>query len=218
VITPDSPDRQYSTRLRTALVLTGSGTAGAYHAGVLRALHEAGVRIDLVAGRGAWARSARLLTAVDGGARLWDADGVWRSPSATAFYGWRTPLRLAGWALLAAAGVFLLPLALLARPCSSGCRPADHARRLRGGRRAPLGGVQHWIATLFAPEALPTVVPRLALFALLVAVAILAGRAVARTFRCAGIAAAAGWGSWPAGGAPLSAASLAQRRRPNCGT
>ena len=52
VITPDSPDRQYSTRLRTALVLTGVGTAGAYHAGVLRALHEAGVKIDLVAGRG----------------------------------------------------------------------------------------------------------------------------------------------------------------------
>jgi hypothetical protein len=52
VITPESPDRQYSTRLRTALVLTGSGTAGAYHAGVLRALHEAGIRVDLVAGRG----------------------------------------------------------------------------------------------------------------------------------------------------------------------
>ena len=40
MITPDSPDRQYSTRRRTALVLTGSGTAGAYHAGVLRALPE----------------------------------------------------------------------------------------------------------------------------------------------------------------------------------
>ena len=42
MITSDSPDRPYSTRLRTALVLTGTGTAGAYHAGVLRALHEAG--------------------------------------------------------------------------------------------------------------------------------------------------------------------------------
>ena len=69
MITPDSPDRLYSTRLRTALVLTGSGTAGAYHAGVLRALHEAGVRIDLVAGRGMGAASA-MFAAVDGGPRL----------------------------------------------------------------------------------------------------------------------------------------------------
>ena len=52
MITPDLPERSYSTRLRTALLLTGSGTAGGYHAGVLRALHEAGVKIDLVGGRG----------------------------------------------------------------------------------------------------------------------------------------------------------------------
>ena len=79
VITPDSPDRQYSTRLRTALVLTGVGTAGAYHAGVLRALHEAGVRIDLVAGRGIGALGA-LFAAIDGGARLWEPGGFWREP------------------------------------------------------------------------------------------------------------------------------------------
>ncbi len=98
MITPDSPDRQYSTRLRTALVLTGSGTSGAYHAGVLRALHEAGVKIDLVAGRGAGTIGA-LFAAVDGGARLWEDKGLWRSPSAETFYGWRGPLRVAGWAL-----------------------------------------------------------------------------------------------------------------------
>ena len=40
---PPAPDRPYSPRHRTALVLTGTGTAGAYHAGVLRALAEAGV-------------------------------------------------------------------------------------------------------------------------------------------------------------------------------
>ena len=38
----------YSPELRTAVVFTGTGTAGAYHAGVLRALHEAGVKIDVV--------------------------------------------------------------------------------------------------------------------------------------------------------------------------
>jgi len=67
VITPENPERTYSTRLRTALVLTGSGTAGAYHAGVLRALHEAGVKIDIVAGRGVGAAGA-FFAAVDGGA------------------------------------------------------------------------------------------------------------------------------------------------------
>src|SRR5258707_1204473 len=37
----DSPALEpYSPRRRTALVLTGTGTAGAYHAGALRALHE----------------------------------------------------------------------------------------------------------------------------------------------------------------------------------
>ena len=43
VLDPTPPDRpSYSPHLRTALVFTGTGTAGAYHAGVLRALHEAG--------------------------------------------------------------------------------------------------------------------------------------------------------------------------------
>ena len=60
---------QYSPRRRTALVLAGSGTAGAYHAGVLRALHEAGVRIDLIAGQGMGAASA-MVAAIDGAARL----------------------------------------------------------------------------------------------------------------------------------------------------
>jgi predicted acylesterase/phospholipase RssA len=59
----------YSPQRRTALVLTGTGTAGAYHAGVLRALHEAGVKIDIVAGRGVGVIGA-LFAAVDGGQRL----------------------------------------------------------------------------------------------------------------------------------------------------
>src|SRR6478752_4243922 len=42
----------YAPRLRTALVFTGTGSAGAYHAGVMKALAEAGVKVDLVAGRG----------------------------------------------------------------------------------------------------------------------------------------------------------------------
>ena len=53
---PASPIAEhYSPQRRTALVLTGTGTAGAYHAGVLRALHEAGVKLDIVAGN--WGRN-----------------------------------------------------------------------------------------------------------------------------------------------------------------
>src|SRR5258707_5028461 len=95
----------YSPQLRTALVLTGTGTAGAYHAGVLRALHEAGVKIDLVAGRGVGAVGA-CFAAVDGGVRLWEANGLWRSAHAARFYSWRLPVRIAGWTLAGAAAVF----------------------------------------------------------------------------------------------------------------
>ena len=49
---PAQSTARYIPQLRTALVLTGTGTAGAYHAGALRALSEAGVKIDLIAGRG----------------------------------------------------------------------------------------------------------------------------------------------------------------------
>src|SRR5437764_1446828 len=42
------PRPPYSPERRTALVLTGTGTDGAYHAGTIRALTEAGVRVGLV--------------------------------------------------------------------------------------------------------------------------------------------------------------------------
>ena len=76
---------QYSPSRRTALVLCGTGAHGAYHAGVLRALQEAGVKIDVVAGQGIGAAAA-VLAAIDGGSRLWEADGLWRSPQVKRFY------------------------------------------------------------------------------------------------------------------------------------
>ncbi|MEE3104067.1 MAG: patatin-like phospholipase family protein, partial [Acidobacteriota bacterium] len=87
-LTSDVRNQQYSPSRRTALVLTGSGTAGAYHAGVLRALQEAGVKIDVVAGQGMGAVSA-MFAAIDGGSRLWDKDGIWMSGVAGQFYRWR---------------------------------------------------------------------------------------------------------------------------------
>jgi NTE family protein len=61
--------REYSPKRRTAVVFTGSGTTGAYHAGVLRALDESGVKLDLVVGSGMGAITAAF-AAVAGGARL----------------------------------------------------------------------------------------------------------------------------------------------------
>ncbi len=146
MLTPDSPDRQYSTRLRTALVLTGSGTAGAYHAGVLRALHEAGVKIDLVAGRGVGAIGA-YFSAVDGGARLWEDKGLWRGAPAAGFYGWRGPVRVAGWALTAAAILFAVPLALLVFAVLIGIVGLLLTLVGLGGPGAALtGGFTGWIA------------------------------------------------------------------------
>lgn len=104
----------YSPHQRTALVFTGTGTAGAYHAGVLRAFQEAGVRVDLVAGRGIGAATA-MFAAVDAGSRLWDADGLWLSRRAPqAFYRWRPLWRVVGTVLGAVLVALLLPLALWA--------------------------------------------------------------------------------------------------------
>ena len=174
MITPDAPDRAYSTRLRTALLLTGTGTSGAYHAGVLRALHEAGIKVDLVAGRGIGAASA-LFAAIDGGARLWEPSGVWKSSSARAFYGWRRPLRLAGFAAAIAGILLLIPLTLLVLAVVVAL--AAMVASLIGFERASTGltgAYLGWIGTLFQPSVLPTVIPRLVLLALVVAVAILA--------------------------------------------
>jgi hypothetical protein len=173
----------YSTRLRTALVLTGSGTAGAYHAGVLRALHEAGVKIDLVAGRGVGAAGA-MFAAIDGGAKLWEPDGVWKGAAAAGFYGWRMPLRVAGWLLIAAAVILAIPLALLALAVLVGILGLLLTLVGLGGPGSVMTtGYGRWIEVLFAPAALPTVIPRLVLFALLAALGALGGGLVHRRSR-----------------------------------
>ena len=208
VITPEAPDRHYSTRLRTALVLTGSGTAGAYHDGVLRALHEAGVKIDLVAGRGVGAIGA-FFAAVDGGVRLWEANGLWRSAHAARFYSWRLPLRIAGWTLVAAAAVFAIPMALLSIAVLVGlagllltliglANPAATLRSTFSG----------WIDALFAPTALPTTIPRLVLFVLVVGVVALAINLAWATVHARARRRAKQSLLWRLLGSPLTAAQL----------
>ncbi len=107
------PRDPYSPHLRTALVLVGAGAAGAYHAGVLRAFHEAGIKVDVVSGRGMGALSA-MYDAVDGGSLLWERDGIWRGRRVARLYRWRPSLRAAGWAVAAALALVFAPFAVLA--------------------------------------------------------------------------------------------------------
>jgi hypothetical protein len=103
--------REYSPKRRTALVLTGSGTAGAYHAGALKAIDESGVKIDLVVGTGAGAVAAAF-AAVAGGPRLYGKEGFWDGASGASFARLRSPFRAAVLMFGALLGVFLAPAAL----------------------------------------------------------------------------------------------------------
>ena len=106
-------NRRYIPHLRTALVLIGTGTAGAYHAGVVRALNEAGVKVDLVAGRGVGAVGA-MFAAIDGSSGLWESGGVWRNAGVARLYRWRWTLRVVAWLASVALAVLVLPMVALA--------------------------------------------------------------------------------------------------------
>ena len=162
---PPSPAEPYSPQLRTALVFTGTGTAGAYHAGVLRALHEAGVKLDIVAGRGIGVVGA-LFAAIDGAQRLWDEKGFWRAPAVRSLYPWRTALRLAAWALALSVAIVAVPITAVA--LGAVVFPIDFIARMLGvGGAAGLVAVYLRLAqSAFAPEALPTWLPRLVVLVL----------------------------------------------------
>jgi hypothetical protein len=163
----------YSPQLRTALLLTGTGTAGAYHAGVLRALHEAGVKIDMVGANGIGVVGA-LFAAVDGAQRLWDERGFWRSESVRTLYRWRWIHRMMAAACALALAIVLVPLAVLALGLL--VYPIDFVGQLVGlghssGASGESGGglVAAYLRaaeTAFAPGALPTWLPRLAMLVL----------------------------------------------------
>src|SRR5919108_5866701 len=103
--------REYSPKRRTALVLAGTGTSGAYHAGVLKALDESGLKLDLVVGSGAGTVAAAY-AAVAGGPGLYGEAGFWRGVGWGSFFRVRTALRAAVLLLGTSFGVFLLPLFL----------------------------------------------------------------------------------------------------------
>jgi hypothetical protein len=156
------PRDSYSPERRTALLFTGTGADGAYHAGAMRALQEAGVKIDIVGGRGIGAVSA-VLAAVDGGGLLWEEGGFWRGAAVADLYRWRWPFRalqLLGVALIAVLAVpaAVIMLALFVYPIALVLGMAG----LQSGARL----VEFFVSFLnvaFSPSALPTWIPRLAL-------------------------------------------------------
>jgi len=153
------PQTEYSPDRRTALVFTGTGTDGAYHAGALRALNEAGVRVDVVAGRGIGAIGA-LFGAIDGGARLWESGGLWRRQLAVALYPWRRAYRRV------AAGATLAALLLLVPPAVVGLGLMVYQLAVVLETAHPgtatwlIGRWGGFLERAFAPDALPTKLPQ----------------------------------------------------------
>ena len=169
---PTSPIAEpYSPQRRTALVLTGTGTAGAYHAGALRALHEAGVKIDIVAGRGIGVVGA-LFAAVDGAQRLWDDKGFWRAAAVRSLYRWRPVPRMIAAALALSLAVVALPIVVAAAGLV--VFPIDFVLRMLGigGATGLVGEYLRVVQAAFAPAALPTWLPRLVLLLIAAAGAI----------------------------------------------
>lgn len=171
-VTPPPAAELYSPQRRTALVLSGTGTAGAYHAGVLRALHEAGVKLDIVAGRGIGVVGA-LFAAVDGAQRLWDEKGFWRAPAVHSLYPWRLAPRVAVGALAASVAIVAVPIAAVALGLI--VFPIDFLLKMIGVSSAS-GLVRAYVRVseaAFAPDAFPTWLPRLVLLTLTLAATII---------------------------------------------
>lgn len=203
----NAPRAAYSPQRRTALVLAGTGTAGAYHAGVLRALRDTGVRVDVVAGRGVGAASA-MFAAVDADARLWQADGVWLSPGKLPrLYAWRHPWVVLGVGVTFAAGALAMPLVIglglavvypfvyllhLAWPAAGAGTTARYAAAL---------------AWLLSPALLVDLVPRVVASGVLLASGAIAVAAVVDRVSGGPRRRARGRAWWQALGAPLDASA-----------
>ena len=198
------PASRYIPRLRTALVLTGTGTAGAYHAGVLRALQESGVKIDLVAGRGIGVVAA-MFGAVDGGARLWDSGGLWRASRVRRFYGWRATLRAALVMLGGAVAAVLVPFAALGVVLLVFAGGFLLEAVGLPDASAASAAATRWLQAMFAPGALPAYVPRLVFVFLLGLLVSLAAGAIATDIQSHARRRGSGALWWRLIGAPLDA-------------
>jgi hypothetical protein len=140
---------------------------------VLRALQEAGVKIDLVAGQGVGVGGAAL-TAIDGVARLWDNDGIWRSRQVGRLYTWRWPLRAAASLGVVLVTILLAPVAVLVAGLLVYLIGFMLEMLQLDSGGALVAGYSAWLQQAFSGEGLPTSVPRLAVIALTAIAGVLA--------------------------------------------
>jgi hypothetical protein len=191
-------------------VLCGAGTAGAYQAGVLRALTESGVKVDVIAGHGPGAANA-LCAAIDGSSRLWETDGPWMSPSLRTAYRWRGALRLFFVALGATALILISPLVVLAAAAATYLAGTVLAlANFTGASAGVVRFYQRLIEVLFDPPILPTIIPRAVVLALLLVVAVLVVSAVRAAAQERSRRRLVGGFWWRLIGSPLSADEPAQ--------
>jgi hypothetical protein len=198
------PRDSYSPERRTALLFTGTGADGVYHAGAMRALQEAGVKIDLVCGRGIGAIAA-VLAAVDGASQLWDTGGFWRSPVVANLYRWRWPFMVLRWLALALLAVLAIPaavvlLALVVYPIALllGMAGLDAGARF-------VEAFVGMLTSAFSPAALPTWIPRLAALFSIAAVLVLGVGAWLVWWRSALSRRSSGNRMWTLLGSPIDA-------------
>ena len=188
-------------------MLTGSGTAGAYHAGVLRAVQEAGVKIDVVAGRGVGVVGA-MFAAIDGGERLWSARTGWGSAGVSRFYQWNGILRVVAVTLALALGALLIPLGVLVGAVVA--FPVGFVLQLVGleAGAALAAGYARLVEAVFHPTVLPVYLPRfITIMLLAVLVTLVAGAGIAAMrARLRRRSRGALW--WELLGAPLSTARI----------
>jgi hypothetical protein len=176
---------------------------------VLRALQEAGVKIDLLAGHGVGAGTAAL-AALDGAARLWEQAGIWRSRAAARLYNWRWPLRAT-----AAIGVVLLtilftPVAVLLVGLFVYLAGfVLEMLQIQAGTTI-VSLYSSWLQSAFAGPNLPTTVPRAATIALVAIIGVLLAGGLMAGRSAGGRRVRGGW-LWRIAGAPLDAGSARDR-------
>jgi hypothetical protein len=151
----------FSGRRRTAVVLTGEGTGIAYLSGVMKALDAAGVRVDIVVGRGAGALVAAF-SALSAEEKIHGEGGILEALVATRPLRATFPVRLAALCLSISFAFFLAP-ALLGL-ASVVVLPLRAGLRLLSPNAAD--GASSWLSSLieaaepwyFASVAIPLIV------------------------------------------------------------
>ena len=171
---------------------------------MLRALAEAGIKIDVVAAHGAGVMTA-LCAAIDGTARLWDPSGPWTDGRLRQAYRWRPALRVAAAGLAAAALLLISPLLILVvATVAYAVGVIASLLNLTTLSEALIDGYRRLIELLFNPPVLPTIIPRAVVFAMLVVIGVLVVAAFRASQRAGGRRRWRGAFWWTLVGSPLA--------------